>query len=319
MATWLGSVPNVLQSGRVDSYLGAAASGVITASTFAANALGAVWDELTASHTTASTFGSLIGTDINATISSRFAAASYLETGDPYAYLTGNVGTHGAQLTALGDARLADLDAAVSSRSTFAAGGNVTLNDMTAAGEAKFFSLNSTQTFGTSVAGSVVYEIAHNASSGDPWATLVPGAYGVGTAGYILGTNLDTTISSRLATSSYLETGDPYAYLTGNVGVHGAQLTALGDARVAHLDANITGVPAAVGGRTIETIATHALTADEVARLDLAMLSGRISGFEAASYPKTITVKNADGTQTRIVFTLQSNSNRTASVLTPTP
>lgn len=32
-------------------------------------------------------------------------------------------------------------------------------------------------------------------SAGDPWATLLPGAYGAGTAGYIVGTNIDAPIS----------------------------------------------------------------------------------------------------------------------------
>lgn len=38
---WIGSTPNALQSGRTDSYLGAAASGAITSSAFAAGAINA--------------------------------------------------------------------------------------------------------------------------------------------------------------------------------------------------------------------------------------------------------------------------------------
>ncbi len=34
---------------------------------------------------------------------------------------------------------------------------------------------------------------------GDPWTTALPGAYGAGTAGFIVGTNLNATVSSRLA------------------------------------------------------------------------------------------------------------------------
>lgn len=34
-------------------------------------------------------------------------------------------------------------------------------------------------------------------SAGDPWTTPLPGAYGAGTAGYIIGTNIDTTVGSR--------------------------------------------------------------------------------------------------------------------------
>lgn len=39
--------------------------------------------------------------------------------------------------------------------------------------------------------------------AGDPWSTSIPGAYGAGTAGYILGNNIDAAISSRLATAGY--------------------------------------------------------------------------------------------------------------------
>lgn len=38
--------------------------------------------------------------------------------------------------------------------------------------------------------------------SGDPWSTAIPGAYGAGTAGYIIGTNLDATVSSRASQTS---------------------------------------------------------------------------------------------------------------------
>lgn len=39
-------------------------------------------------------------------------------------------------------------------------------------------------------------------TASDPWATALPGAYGAGTAGNILGNNLNATVSSRLASSS---------------------------------------------------------------------------------------------------------------------
>jgi hypothetical protein len=47
LGKWIGSAPNALQSGRIDSYLGAVASGVIAAASFAANALDAVWSTTT--------------------------------------------------------------------------------------------------------------------------------------------------------------------------------------------------------------------------------------------------------------------------------
>ena len=52
-------------------------------------------------------------------------------------------------------------------------------------------------------AGSTGSALNSASSSGDPWNTLLPGAYGAGTAGNILGNRLDTTVSSRLASASY--------------------------------------------------------------------------------------------------------------------
>lgn len=40
-------------------------------------------------------------------------------------------------------------------------------------------------------------------SAGDPWATALPGAYGAGTAGNIIGNRIDAAITSRLAAASY--------------------------------------------------------------------------------------------------------------------
>jgi hypothetical protein len=124
IAQWLGSTPNALQSGRVDSYLGAGATDVITATLIAADAIGSselaatavseiadqVWDEVLSGHLTA--------------------------------------GTTGEALNAAGGA-------------------------------------------------------------GDPWITAVPGAYTAGQAGYILGTNLNATVSSRASHTS-LDTMDDY-------------------------------------------------------------------------------------------------------------
>jgi hypothetical protein len=50
--------------------------------------------------------------------------------------------------------------------------------------------------------GSTGEELNTGGSAGDPWGTTVPAAYEGGTAGYILGTNLDTTVSSRSSHSA---------------------------------------------------------------------------------------------------------------------
>lgn len=79
-------------------------------------------------------------------------------------------------------------------------GGNVPafVADISTGALGKFFITNSGQTYGTSVSGSVVKEIAANSGGGggDPLNHLVPGTYGAGTAGFVIGTNLDATIKS---------------------------------------------------------------------------------------------------------------------------
>lgn len=51
-------------------------------------------------------------------------------------------------------------------------------------------------------AGSTGYALNAAGSAGDPWATAIPGAYGSGTAGKIVGDNINATISSRATQTS---------------------------------------------------------------------------------------------------------------------
>jgi hypothetical protein len=46
-------------------------------------------------------------------------------------------------------------------------------------------------------------------SAGDPWSTALPGAYGAGTAGKIIGDNLNATVGSR-ATQTSVDTVDDF-------------------------------------------------------------------------------------------------------------
>lgn len=114
-----------------------------------------------------------------------------------------------------------------------------TIGGLTAAALADFFNTDSGDTYAGAVAGSVVKEIADNsggagftvqdivdgvwdeplashliagstgeglneaathAIAGDPWTKALPGIYSPGEAGYIVGTNIDALISSRMAT-----------------------------------------------------------------------------------------------------------------------
>lgn len=89
-------------------------------------------------------------------------------------------------------------------------------------------------TSGHSTAGSTGKALTDASSAGDPWSTALPGAYGAGTAGYLIGTNLDATVSSRLATSGY----------TAPLSAAGTR-TALGLAS-ANLDTQLGDLPTAV-------------------------------------------------------------------------
>jgi hypothetical protein len=51
-------------------------------------------------------------------------------------------------------------------------------------------------------AGSTAEALNAAGSAGDPWVTALPGAYGAGSAGFILGTNLNATVSSRASQTS---------------------------------------------------------------------------------------------------------------------
>jgi len=55
---------------------------------------------------------------------------------------------------------------------------------------------------GHTTGGSTGAAIIAAGSAGDPWSTLIPGAYGAGTAGKIVGDNINATISSRSSHSA---------------------------------------------------------------------------------------------------------------------
>lgn len=64
-------------------------------------------------------------------------------------------------------------------------------------------------TSGHATAGSTGKALTDAGSAGDPWSTALPGAYGAGTAGQIIGDNINAAISSRASQAS-LDTLDDY-------------------------------------------------------------------------------------------------------------
>jgi hypothetical protein len=186
-----------------------------------------------------------------------------------------------------------------------AAAANVSVDEIQATALADLFNTDSGTTYASAVAGSVVKEIADNAGgsglteagiadavwdeliaghagvgstgaalaaaggSGDPWATALPGAYGAGTAGKIIGDNINATISSR-ATQTSVDDVPTNAELATALGTaDDAVLAILGTPAGASLSADVAAVKA-------QTAAIETDTQDIQGRLPAALVSGRI-------------------------------------------
>jgi hypothetical protein len=110
--------------------------------------------------------------------------------------------------------------------------------------------------------------LAAAGTAGDPWTTVLPGAYGAGTAGKIIGDNLNATVSSRASQTS-VDTIDDFldtevAAILADTNelqtdwTNGGRLDLLVDAIKAKTD-NLPAAPAATGD-----IPTAAAVADAV-------------------------------------------------------
>lgn len=62
---------------------------------------------------------------------------------------------------------------------------------------------------GHAISGSAGEALSASGGAGDPWITALPGSYSAGQAGYIVGTNLNATVSSR-ATQASVDTIDDF-------------------------------------------------------------------------------------------------------------
>lgn len=99
-------------------------------------------------------------------------------------------------------------------------------------------------TSGHSTAGTTGKALTDAGSAGDPWSTALPGAYGAGTAGNIVGNNLNATVSSRLPTANITLSGGAVTVGTNN---------------------DKTGYSLANGAITAAVVATGAIDADALA------------------------------------------------------
>lgn len=173
----------------------------------AAGAIQAIWDALTSALTTVGSIGKRLADDIDATISSRSTFA-----GGAVASVTGNVGgnvngnvvgsvgsvTAGVTVTTNND----KTGYGISAAAVQAVWDALTSALTTAGSIGKLLaalpgSIWDVVLSGHTTSGTTGAALSSASSAGDPWNTALPGAYGAGTAGKIIGDNIDTTISSR--------------------------------------------------------------------------------------------------------------------------
>jgi len=221
---WLTATPNALQSGRVDSYLGAVASGVIAAASFAAGALDAVWSTATRVLTAGTNivlakgsgvtgFNDLSAAEVNAEVDT--ALADY--DGPTYTELLNLF-----RLAMRKDAAIAtDLASLLTAINADLASGGGAFDNTTEAleairdrGDAAWITAtvpsaadNADAVWDEALAGHLGVGSTGTAlnaagSAGDPWSTAIPAAYGVGTAGKIVGDNLNAAVASRSSHSA---------------------------------------------------------------------------------------------------------------------
>ncbi len=177
------------------------------------------------------------------------------QTGDSFA----RIGTAGVGLTNLGDTRIANLDTTVSSRTKPAdtQAAVTTVTNLTNAPTSGDFNATMKTSLNAATPTVTVSDKTGFSLSAPGiqaiWDALTSALSTVSSIGKLLVDNINTTISSRSTyagtdtsgTTTLLtripgvvqpQTGDSYA----RIGVAGAGLTAIGDARVAHLDADVS-------------------------------------------------------------------------------
>lgn len=183
--------------------------------TSVASVVGAVGSVTGAVGSVTGAVGSVTGltaANLDATVSSRLASASY--TSPPSAatiaqavwdVLTSALTT----VNSIGKLLVTNIDAAISSR---LASGSYTAPPSAATISSAVWD---EPLAGHTTPGTAGADLASAASGTDPWATLLPGAYSAGMAGYIVGHNLDAAVSSRASPTNI--TAGTITTVSGNV------------------------------------------------------------------------------------------------------
>lgn len=307
-----GSVGSVAAGGITAASI---ATGAIDADALAADAVAeiadGVWDEATSGHASAGTYG-LAVSDILTDTAVIGAAGAGLSA------IPWNAAWDAEVQSEVNDGLVA-YDAATGTDVTNAAA-NVSVDEIQPSALADLFNTDSGTTYGSAVAGSVVAEIADNAggsaltaagiadavwdealsghagagsagealaaagTAGDPWTTSLPGSYSSGQAGYIIGTNLNATVSSRLASASYTAPLDA-AGTRSAVGLASANL----DTQLSTIDTVVDSIlvdTAEIGtaGAGLTALATQASvnTIDDFLDTEIAAIKAKTDNLPAA-------------------------------------
>jgi len=289
-------LPAALVSGRMDSSVGAMAANTLTATAIAADAItdAKVSSDVTIASVTGSVGsvtgnvgGNVVGSVASVTAGVTLAASAVQAIWDALTSALTTVGSIGKLL-------VDNVNATIGSR--LATAGYTAPPSTVSIADAVW---DEEITVGHTVADSAGAKLNAAGGAADPWATALPGAYGAGTAGKIVGDNVNATISSR-ATQTSVDAIDDFV-----------------DTEVAAIKAktdNLPAAPAAVGDiPTTSSITTAVLTtamtesyaADGVAPTlaqSLFMLLGK--NYEFAIAGDTLTVKKLDGSTSAMTFTL---------------
>ena len=161
--------------------------------------------------------------------------------------------------------------------------------------------------------GTTGYALNAAGAAGDPWSTSLPGAYGAGTAGYIVGTNLDSVLSTMATNISSILT-DTGTTLPATLSTIGTNVSSILTDTGTTIPAQITGLnniaASDITGATVETNGT--VTLAESLSLILSAVGGELSISGT-----TFTFKDPSGTSTRISGTADSSGQRSAITLSP--
>lgn len=190
----------------------------------AAENAGAVWDEATSGHATAGTYGQAMaiirantaqaGASTTITLDASASATDNFYN-NTFIFITGGTGAGQSRIISayVGSTKVATVSAwavTPSSDSVFVILPFGAIPGATAPTAAEVAdAVWDEATAGHTTAGSTGKALTDAGSAGDPWSTALPGAYGAGTAGKIIGDNINAAISSRASQAS-LDTLDDY-------------------------------------------------------------------------------------------------------------